>query len=165
MKNELKLRNMTGIYLVRDDEILLLYRQGSKVVNNLWIASAGGHFEEWELNDPRACVLRELKEELSITKEMLMDLQLRYVALRRTGGEIRQNYYYFARLDDDFRGELSSGEGILKWVRLDEVMKLEMPFTAKYVLEHYLTVGRYDDKLYAGVADEERVNFRELPEF
>ena len=71
----------------------------------------------------------------------------------------------FARLDDDFRGELSSGEGILKWVRLDEVMELEMPFTAKYVLEHYLTVGRYDDKLYAGVADEERVNFRELPEF
>ena len=161
----MKLRNMTGIYLVRGDEILFLYRQGSKVVNNLWIASAGGHFEEWELNDPQACVLRELKEELSVTEEMLKDLRLRYVALRRTGGEIRQNYYYFARLGDDFTGELSSGEGILKWVRLDEVMKLEMPFTAKYVLEHYLSAGRHDDKLYAGVADEERVNFRELPEF
>ena len=71
MEEYIKLRNMTGIYLVRDDEILLLYRQGSKVVNNLWIASAGGHFEEWELNDPKACVLRELKEELSVTEDMI----------------------------------------------------------------------------------------------
>ena len=165
MGNALKLRNMTGIYLIRDDEVLLLYRQGSKVVNNLWIASAGGHFEEFELNDPEACVLRELKEELSVTKEQLSDLQLRYVALRRTQGEIRQNYYFFARLKDDFRGELTSGEGILKWCKLDEVAELDMPFTAKYVMEHYLTVGRYDNKLYAGAADEERVHFRELPEF
>ena len=27
-----------------------------------WVC--GGHFEENELNDPKACVLRELKEEL-----------------------------------------------------------------------------------------------------
>ena len=161
----MKLRNMTGIYLVRDDEILLLYRQGSKVVNNLWIASAGGHFEESELNDPKACVLRELKEELSVTQEMLKDLQFRYVALRRTQGEIRQNYYFFARLKDEFQGELASDEGILKWCKFDEVLKLEMPFTAKFVVEHYLTVGRFDDKIYAGVADGEKVKFRELPEF
>lgn len=161
----MKLRNMTGIYLIRDDEVLLLYRQGSKVVNNLWIGSAGGHFEEWELNDPKACVLRELKEELSVTEEMLVDLQFRYVALRRTKGEIRQNYYFFARLKDEFQGELTSAEGILKWVRFDEVMELEMPFTAKYMLEHYLETGRFDDKVYAGVADGEKVNFSELPEF
>lgn len=161
----MKLRNMTGIYLIRDDEILLLYRQGSKVVNNLWIASAGGHFEESELNDPKACVLRELKEELSVTQEMLEDLQFRYVALRRTQGEIRQNYYFFARLKDEFQGELTSDEGILKWCKFDEVLKLEMPFTAKFVVEHYLTVGRFDDKIYAGVADGEKVKFRELPEF
>ncbi len=165
MEKCVKLRNMTGIYLVREDEILLLYRQGSKVVNNLWIASAGGHFEEWELNDPKACVLRELKEELTVTEEMLVDLQFKYVALRRTNGEIRQNYYFFAKLTEDFEGELASGEGTLKWVLFDEVMKLEMPFTAKYMLEHYLETGRFDDKVYAGVADGDRVNFWELPEF
>lgn len=41
-----KLRNMTAIYLLQNDKILLLYRQGSRVVNNLWTGSAGGHFEE-----------------------------------------------------------------------------------------------------------------------
>ena len=59
-----KLRNMTAIYLLQGDKILLLYREGSKVVNHLWTGSAGGHFEPYELNDPTACVLRELKEEL-----------------------------------------------------------------------------------------------------
>ena len=46
-----KLRNMTGIYLLKEDKIMLLYRQGGKVVNNVWTASAGGHFEKDELND------------------------------------------------------------------------------------------------------------------
>ena len=50
------LRNMTGIYLSCGNQLLLLYRQGSRVVNNLWIASAGGHFEPEELNDPERCM-------------------------------------------------------------------------------------------------------------
>ena len=58
-----KLRNMTSIYLLYKGKILLLYRQGSRVVNNVWVGSAGGHFEENELNDARACVLRDLQEE------------------------------------------------------------------------------------------------------
>ena len=165
MENETKLRNMTGIYIIRDNEVLLLFRQGSRVVNNLWIASAGGHFEEWELNDPKACVLRELKEELSITEEMLTDFHLRYVALRRTQGEIRQNYYFFARIKDGFPREFASDEGILKWVSFDEVMKLKMPFTAQHVMEHYLAIGRFDHKLYAGVGNEDSVKFLELTEF
>ena len=56
------LRNMTAIYLLKGDRILLLYRQGGKVVNNVWTASAGGHFEKDELNDAKACAIRELKE-------------------------------------------------------------------------------------------------------
>lgn len=58
-----KLRNMTAIYLFRGDKVLLLYRQGGRVVNDVWTGSAGGHFEKEELNDARACVLRELQEE------------------------------------------------------------------------------------------------------
>ena len=154
---------MTGIYLVRGDEILLLYRQGSKVVNNLWIASAGGHFEEWELNDPRACVLRELKEELSITEEMLMDLQLRYVALRRTGREIRQNYYYFARLKEEKR--LTSTEGELQWVAFDRIPNLKMPISAKHMILHYIQQGRYTDEIYAGITRETGTDFVPLQEF
>ena len=56
------LRNMTSIYISKGNKMLLLYRQGSKVVNDVWVGSAGGHFEEFELNDARACVLRELQE-------------------------------------------------------------------------------------------------------
>ena len=54
----MKLRNMTGIYLSCNGQMLLLYRQGGRVVSDQWVASAGGHFEKDELNDPRACVLR-----------------------------------------------------------------------------------------------------------
>ena len=96
MEHTTDLRNMAGIYLLNNDRILLLYRRGSKVANNTWIASAGGHFEEYELNDAKACALREIQEELSVTEEMLSDMRLRYITLRMTNGEIRQNYYFFA---------------------------------------------------------------------
>lgn len=89
-----KLRNMTSVYITDKDRMLLLYRQGSRVVNDVWIGSAGGHFEEREVNDARACVLRELKEELNIGGNEIENLSLRYVTLRRTKGEIRQNYYF-----------------------------------------------------------------------
>ena len=45
MDNVGKLRNMTANYLIYKGKILLLYRQGSRVVNNMWTGSAGGHFE------------------------------------------------------------------------------------------------------------------------
>ncbi|WOC33178.1 MULTISPECIES: NUDIX domain-containing protein [Caproicibacterium] len=90
-----KLRNMASIYLTKGNQMLLLYRQGSRVVNNVWVGSAGGHFENFELNDAKACVLRELYEELSVTESQIEDLQKRYITLRRTKEEIRQNYYFF----------------------------------------------------------------------
>ncbi len=38
------LRNMTALYIEKDGCFLLLYQQGGRVVNNVWCASAGGHF-------------------------------------------------------------------------------------------------------------------------
>ena len=61
-----KLRNMTAVYLLHGDEILFLYRQGSRVVGDSYVGTAGGHFEKDELNDARACVLREAYEELGL---------------------------------------------------------------------------------------------------
>lgn len=118
---------MTSIYLLCDDQVLMLYRQGSRVVNDLWVGSAGGHFEEYELNDPEACVLRELEEELSITKDMIEDLEWRYVTLRRAG-ELRQNYYFFARLPDGTGVELHSDEGKLQWFPMEQINKLKCHF-------------------------------------
>lgn len=165
MENIGKLRNMASIYLSCDDKMLLLFRQGSRVVNDLWVGSAGGHFEAEEYNDAKACVLRELKEELSVTEDMLSDLQLRYITMRRTKDEIRVNYYFFAELKGGMEKELSSNEGILKWFASEEITELQMPFTAKYIIEHYLREGKNNDMLYGGIGDGEKVVFTEMPEF
>lgn len=159
-----KLRNMTAIYLLCKGKMLLLYRQGSRVVNNMWTGAAGGHFEEYELNDAKACVLRELKEELDVTEDMLCNLKLRYIVLRSVKGEIRQNYYFFAELREDFAEKLISNEGTLKWFALEELAALKMPFSAKYMIEHYLEIGMYDDNLYGGISDGAKVVFTELVE-
>jgi 8-oxo-dGTP diphosphatase len=157
-----RLRNMTAIYLFKGDKVLLLFRQGGRVVNDVWTGSAGGHFEENELNDPKACIIREMGEELGLKEDDIEGLTLRYVTLRYTKGEIRRNYYYFARLKDDFNAELKSNEGISKWFPIDKVSDLPMPFTAKYVVDHYISTGRSTDKMYVGVTTDEGVDFSEL---
>lgn len=44
-----KLRNMSSVSVAKNGKVLLLYRQGSRVVNNVWIGSAGGYFKNYEL--------------------------------------------------------------------------------------------------------------------
>lgn len=159
------LRNMTAVYLLQNDKILLLYREGSKVSNNKWIGAAGGHFEEHEISDAMACVLREMQEEISVTEDMVENLKMRYITIRRSKGEIRQNYYFFADLRSDIDIELKSNEGTLQWFKLEQLYDLDMPFSAKYMIMHYIENGRFNDNLYVGVADGEKVVFTELPEF
>ncbi len=160
-----KLRNMTSIYITKGDQMLLLFRQCGRVVTDTWVGSAGGHFEENELNDPRACVLRELKEELGISESGIRNLLLRYVTLRRVKGEIRQNYYFFAELDNETGDHIVSTEGISRWFTFSELSALEMPYSAKYVIRHYLKIGRRTNDVYVGVADGERVDFTKLAEY
>ena len=159
-----KLRNMTAIYLLKEDKVLLLFRQGGKVVNEVWTGSAGGHFEEYELNDAKACVLREMKEELGLNENDIENLALRYVTLRKTNGEIRQNYYFFANVCDGIDDNLASNEGKLQWFPLDAIGELKMPHSAKYVMKHYCEVGRFSDKMYVGTTNAKDVTFVELPE-
>lgn len=154
-----KLRNMTAIYLKRGNQILLLYRQGSRVADNLWVGSAGGHFEAFELNDARACILRELQEELQITESQLENFSLRYITMRNSKGEVRQNYYFFADLKEDIKDDFTSNEGILKWFDSSELSGLEMPISARFVLKHYFETGITNNFLYGGIADGEKVVF------
>lgn len=154
------LRNMASIYLLQDDKILLLYRQGSRVVNNVWIGSAGGHMEPEEISDPLSCAMREMQEELGLTAQDVTPPVLRYITMRMTGGEIRQNHYYFAHLKT--KRELHSNEGQLRWFRLDEIADLPMAYTARYMTDHWLSTGRHTECVYGGVADGEKVVFAEL---
>ena len=61
------LRNMASIYLYDENSnFLMLYRIGSKAIKDSYIGTAGGHFEKEELNNAKACILRELKEEIGL---------------------------------------------------------------------------------------------------
>lgn len=164
MSKKINLRNMTAIYIRRGEEMLMLYRIGSRVVEPSW-CGIGGHFEESELNDPESCVLRELREEIGIAPEALVGLKLKYVTLRLKNGEIRQNYYYFAELKNDVDVTLDSNEGKVRWVAFDELLDRKMPLTAKQMLTHYMEIGRFDEKLYAGITQEDHMVFAELKEF
>ena len=157
------LRNMTSVYLVNDTGILCLYRIGSRVANKKYVGSAGGHFEKEELNDPKKCVLREMREELGLTEADVEGLALRYITHRLAGGEIRQNYYFFARMKQE--RPLSSTEGNLRWVPYEDVHSLEMPISAKHMIEHFVEKGRYNDKLYAGITEKDGTHFVEMREF
>ena len=157
-----KLRNMTSVYLMDGRKVLLLYRQGDSIVHDLWIGSAGGHFEAEEYADAKACVLRELYEELSLTSDSICDLQLRYITLRNTDTELRQNYYFFAKLKPSVSRQLPSTEGITQWFPLDGISELPMPFTARYMIDHYFSIGQYDEALYGGIANENGMTFTKL---
>jgi len=153
-------RCMASIYLLKDEKILLLYRQGSRVVNNVWIGSAGGHMEPGEISAPKACALREMQEELGLSADDITPPELRYITMRMTNGEIRENHYYFASLLTD--RELISNEGELRWFPLNELGGLPMAYTARYMIDHWLETGRHTDLLYAGTADGDKVVFTVL---
>ena len=160
---DIRLRNMTSVYFVGEEGLLCLYRVGSRVANNRYVGSAGGHFEKDELNDPKACILREMQEELGLTEADVDGLSLRYITHRYTGGEIRQNYYFFGRLKE--KKALSSLEGTLRWVSWEEIPSLHMPISAKHMILHYLKEGRFTDGLYCGVTEETGTNFVIMQDF
>ena len=158
------LRNMASVYIQYKNKMLLLYRVGSRVISPSW-CGIGGHFEKDELNDAKACVVRELSEETGITEKDICDLRLRYVTLRLKNGEIRQNYFFFATLTHEPASEYPCNEGTLEWVSIDNILEREMPFSAKPCLEHFLSTGRYNQNIYAGIATKDGIDFIELTEF
>ena len=159
-----KLRNMTAIYISRPGQMLLLYRVGSRVIAPSFVG-IGGHFEPEEISDARACVLREMHEEIGLGENDLTDMKMRYVTLRLKNGEIRQNYYFFAQLCPGVQVVPQCAEGRLEWTDMEHVLDKKMPHTAWYMLEHYLHEGRYTDLLYGGVTTENGVAFTPMQEF
>ena len=79
-------------------------------------------------------------------------------------GEIRQNYYFFADLKPEHYALFESSEGKCRWVDEPEIMKYDMPLTARYVVAHYLETGRFTDELYAAVSDGDGFRFVPLRE-
>ena len=159
------LRNITTIYITNNDMVLLLYRIGSRVLTYPSWCGIGGHFEMNELNDPKACVLRELSEETQIKESDLEDIRLKYVTMRYKNSEIRQNYYFFAKLKNNNIDITKCNGGKLKWVSIKEAMSLDMPYTAKYCFEHYFNIGKNTDIIFGGIATKSGIKFMELEDF
>ena len=153
---------MASVYLRCADKLLLLFRQGNSIVSNLWIGSAGGHFESSEINDAKACVLRELSEELAIEETEIQNLSLRYVTLKYTGEELRQNYYFFADWGTAINNTPISTEGTTQWFSLSELEDLPMPMTARAMVDHYIATGQHTDALYGSISINSSISFTEL---
>jgi 8-oxo-dGTP diphosphatase len=154
---------MTSLFFVREEGLLCLYRIGSRVANRKYVGACGGHFEESELSSPEACVLREMEEELGLRPEDIEDLTLRYMTVRYMGHEIRQNYYFFARIKNE--RELSSTEGELRFFTWEELKNVDMPVSARHMMDHYLAAGRFDDHRYAGITEPGGTRFVEMIHF
>lgn len=157
------LRNMTSLFFWEEDGLWCLFRRGSRVANNKYVGACGGHFEEHELSSPENCVLREMKEELGLDPSDVEGLTLRYLTVRYMGQEIRQNYYFFARLKD--RKPLTSTEGDLRFFTWEELTSIDMPVSARHMMDHYLKVGRFDEERYAGITEPEGSRFVRLRHF
>ncbi len=163
----MKYRNLAGFYLFDGDNVLLLYRVGSRVLRTPSWRNIGGHMESCDLNDPLTTALRELKEETGIVREDIENIRLKYVTLRYVNHEIRQNYYFFADVKES--GKVipdSCSEGKLEWVKSDVLFEREMPLSSRECLRHYLSVGQFNDSVYVMVStgglEDRRYNIVEL---
>lgn len=117
------------------------------------------------MNDPRACALRELREETGPYggKPGGAASAVYHAAHEKRGDPAELLFFCRAEAGAAVRG--TCDEGRLEWVPYDSVLKREMPFTAKTVLRHYLRVGCRTRCIYGSVTEAEDSAFTELAEF
>lgn len=130
---------MVVAFLERSSSILLLHRsEEARLFPGMW-AGVGGHVEPSELNDPESAILREIREETTLTAEELDDLRLKAIVLRLAGDEIRQQYVYFGRAARDVPAV--SPEGDLVWIPRKGVLELPASAATRAILARHLSGG------------------------
>ena len=140
------IKNMAGIYIIDDNKILMMKRTKKDSFGEYY--SVGGKFIESELNDPKKCVLRELKEESGIEETDLNNICLKYIAFRNNGKNISQNYLFFATLKNKNKVLSYCSEGIFEWIGLAEVFNINLPVTSRFCLKHYFEKGYKNNSVY-----------------
>jgi 8-oxo-dGTP pyrophosphatase MutT (NUDIX family) len=134
----------------------------------LWI-SIGGHFDDIDNGDPDKCIIRELYEESGLVLNELECFRLKYITLRQTEKELRQQYVYMANLKQGCKDIVESDEGILEWIKISDLFNRNMSVTNTALLNHYFKFGINDDFTYGGVATVEGkkpcVRFEKLLQF
>lgn len=114
-------RMTTLCYIEHDGAYLMLHRVSKKndVNKDKWIG-VGGHFEIDE--SPEECLLREVKEETGLT---LTSWRFRgLVTFMAKGWDTEYMCLYTA---DKYEGDMvSCNEGVLEWVKKEEVLSLNL---------------------------------------
>ncbi|BAK35523.1 hypothetical protein MLP_25090 [Microlunatus phosphovorus NM-1] len=141
-------RQMTSIFLIRADRMLLLYRVGSSAVRDSWVG-IGGHVDPDEIREPTQAALRELEEEVGLSPDQIRDLTLRYVSLRDNGEELRITYYFTATSHQMSPIPTNAQRASSAGSRSPPTWRtyLPMPPTTSVALKHWLSRGRHDNLL------------------
>lgn len=122
----------TVCYLLKDDEILMLYRNKKEndINKGKWIG-VGGKIEEDE--DPFQSVKRETLEETSLT---LNKVDLRGIIIFVYNEKVE---YIYVFTSDDFKGTLGDcNEGELKYINRENILNLNLWEGDKIFLKHIL---------------------------
>ena len=117
----MRTRMSTLCYIEKDHQYLMLHRVSKKndVNKDKWIG-VGGHFEDGE--SPEECVLRETKEETGYTLT-----SYRYRGLVTFVFADLETEYMSLFTADGFEGEeIPCNEGVLEWVDIQDVWKLNL---------------------------------------
>jgi len=140
---------MSTAFLSNRTDMLMLKRGADrKLAPGLW-TGVGGHIEPEEMNDPERACIREILEETGITSNELIDLTLKYQLIRIKGDEIRVQYVYFGKT---FKKQLiTNDEGELYWIDIENLLALELPWSIRAMLTHYLDTGSTSDIQYVGI--------------
>jgi 8-oxo-dGTP diphosphatase len=140
-RKEERLMGITTLcYIEKDDSYLMMHRIVKKndVNKDKWIG-VGGHFEHGE--SPEDCLFREVMEEtgLKLTSFRFCGL---VTFLSDMGTEKEAWEYMCLYHADGFEGEVKEcDEGVLEWVKKEDVMKLNLWEGDKLFLR-YMDEGR-----------------------
>lgn len=116
------MRNLTTLCYIDDGERYLMLHRVSKdndINKDKWIG-VGGHFEEDE--SPEECLVREVKEETGLTLT-----KYKFRGIVTFCSDRWQTEYMCLYTATGFSGSLSAcDEGILEWIKKDEIEKLQL---------------------------------------
>jgi 8-oxo-dGTP diphosphatase len=150
-------RITAGAFLTCGNKVLLMKRGlQKKLAPGQW-AGIGGHLDLADITDPRAInpietCYREIFEEVGIHRSAIINLRLRYIAVRLVDGEIRNHYKFFGELAHEIPLPYCN-EGELHWVEREAVGDLSMTVSVKNIYEHWMNHPHNEEIFVVAIKD------------
>jgi 8-oxo-dGTP diphosphatase len=119
----------------RDGHVLLLHRR--KMPNAGMYSPIGGKLEVGEGEGPHQCALREIHEEAGLALRQDEVRLCGIVSERAYQGESHWLIFLFEVTRPIDRGEITAmdfDEGVMEWVRVEDVASLNIPYTDRTVM-------------------------------